>query len=392
MKYQVMPDLTPIEYEALKADIAERGVLVPVEVDETGAILDGHHRVKAWQELRSEGVNVTDYPRMIRAGLTEEQKRNHARSLNVLRRHLSKDQRDEVMREMRRDGMTYQEIADKVGVSIGKVHAAASGVELFKNEKLIGADGKARPASYERRAEAPVVVPGLFVANEGKQNAYLEALQEMQQGAPDLYDAARTGDMKITEARRQLNQRQKSEAPPLPTSKYRVIYADPPWKYNNSGAIETANGREVFTRVEQHYPTMSIEELCAMGPDVRAMADDDAVLFLWTTSAMLEVAFDVINAWGFKYKTSVVWNKVRHTWGPYVSVRHELLLICTRGSCTPDASELPNSVQSIERSDRNSEKPEQFRQMIDQMYTHGRRIELFSRTKVSGWEVWGNEC
>ena len=89
MKYQVMPALTPIEYEALKADIAKRGVLVPVEVDENGDMLDGHHRVKAWQELRSEGVNLPDYPRLIRSGLTEEQKRNHARSLNVLRRHLS---------------------------------------------------------------------------------------------------------------------------------------------------------------------------------------------------------------------------------------------------------------------------------------------------------------
>jgi len=52
-KYQVMPDLTPIEYEALKADIAERGVLIPVEVDENGQLLDGHHRVRAWQELRA---------------------------------------------------------------------------------------------------------------------------------------------------------------------------------------------------------------------------------------------------------------------------------------------------------------------------------------------------
>lgn len=155
MKYQVMPALTPIEYEALKADIAERGVLVPVEVDENGDMLDGHHRVMAWQELRSEGVNLPDYPRLIRSGLTEEQKRNHARSLNVLRRHLSPEQRREVMREMRADGATIQKIADTVGVSVGTVHSAVSGVELFNSEKLQGADGKYRPATYERKPEAP---------------------------------------------------------------------------------------------------------------------------------------------------------------------------------------------------------------------------------------------
>lgn len=154
MKYQVMPELTPIEYEALKADIAERGVLVPVEVDENGDMLDGHHRVKAWQELRSEGVNLPDYPRLIRSGLTEEQKRNHARSLNVLRRHLSKEQRDEVMRQMRADGATYQQIADAVGVSYGTAHSATKD-QLINSDKLPGADGKYRPATYERKPEAP---------------------------------------------------------------------------------------------------------------------------------------------------------------------------------------------------------------------------------------------
>ena len=152
MKYQVMPELTPIEYEALKADIAERGVLVPVEVDENGDMLDGHHRVKAWQELRSDGVNLPDYPRLIRSGLTEEQKRNHARSLNVLRRHLSKEQRDEVMRGMRADGATYQQIADAVGVSTKTAHNVASDVPICN---ITNGSGQTRPASYERKPEAP---------------------------------------------------------------------------------------------------------------------------------------------------------------------------------------------------------------------------------------------
>jgi ParB family chromosome partitioning protein len=151
MKYQVMPELTPMEFEALKADIAERGVLVPVEVDECGEVLDGHHRIRAWEELRSEGVDVPAYSRMVRAGMTEEQKRNHARSLNVLRRQLTREQRDEVMRSMRADGATYGAIAAAVGVSVGTVHNAANGVELFNSEKVIGADGKRYPASYGRR-------------------------------------------------------------------------------------------------------------------------------------------------------------------------------------------------------------------------------------------------
>lgn len=159
MKYQVMPDLTPIEYEALKADIAERGVLVPVEVDENGDVLDGHHRIRAWHELRSEGVNLPNYPKMVRAGMTEEQKRNHARSLNVLRRHLSKEQRDEVMRAMRADGATIQKIADTVGVGVGTVHRALSDSD-FPNGKseIVNERGQLRPATYQRQPD-PAPLP-----------------------------------------------------------------------------------------------------------------------------------------------------------------------------------------------------------------------------------------
>ena len=112
---------------------------------------------------------------------------------------------------------------------------------------------------------------------------------------------------------------------------------------------------------------------------------------MWATSPLLEDAFTVVNAWNFQYKTSFVWDKVRHNFGHYVSSRHELLLICTRGSCTPDISTLIDSVQSIERSSRHSEKPEEFRTIIDAMYPTGKRIELFARSRHKNWESWGGE-
>lgn len=159
MKYQVMPDLTPIEYEALKADIAERGVLVPVEVDEQGDILDGHHRVKAWHELCADGVELPDFPVITRTGLTEEQKRNHARSLNVLRRHLSREQRDDVMRSMRADGATYQEIAKAVGVTHPTAMAATKNVNV--NSYIENERGQVRPPSYAPRTYE-TATPAMF--------------------------------------------------------------------------------------------------------------------------------------------------------------------------------------------------------------------------------------
>ncbi len=167
----------------------------------------------------------------------------------------------------------------------------------------------------------------------------------------------------------------------FPEGKYRVIYADPPWKYGDE-LIETYGG------AEKHYPTMRISELCDL--PVGDIADENSVLFLWVTSPLLEDSFKLINSWGFNYKSSFVWDKVKHNMGHYNSVRHELLLIATKGSCTPDEKKLFDSVQSIERT-RHSEKPEEFRQIIETLYKHGNKVELFARKKTSGWEVYGNE-
>ena len=91
---------------------------------------------------------------------------------------------------------------------------------------------------------------------------YVADAKRLMSEAPDLAQHVKAGDMKITEARRQLQQRQKQEAPPLPTDKYRIIYADPPWKYSNSGSIETANGREVFTSCLLYTSDAGDDPLC----------------------------------------------------------------------------------------------------------------------------------
>lgn len=167
----------------------------------------------------------------------------------------------------------------------------------------------------------------------------------------------------------------------LPDGLYRVIYADPPWKYGNVMPEE-------FHEQIDHYDTMTVQQVCEM--PVKKMVDDNAVLFLWVTSPILEEAFQVVKAWGFEYKSSFVWDKVKHVMGHYNSVRHEILLVCTRGSCPPDVHKLFDSVYSEERTE-HSAKPEYFRQVIDTIYPSGSRIELFARGEHDGWEVWGDD-
>jgi len=173
------------------------------------------------------------------------------------------------------------------------------------------------------------------------------------------------------------------ETPPLPKKTYRVLYADPPWQYRDGLPPDYGGARF-------HYPSMSIDDLCAL--EVRAMAQENAVLFLWVTAPILPEAFTIVTAWGFQYKTFFVWDKIKHNYGHYNSVRAELLLLCTRGSCLPDCPNLFDSVQRIERTDRHSEKPEAFRTLIEDLYPDGARLELFARTSAKGWDSYPEQA
>lgn len=166
---------------------------------------------------------------------------------------------------------------------------------------------------------------------------------------------------------------------------HRVIYADPPWVYGNrppsgSGAAD-------------HYDGMTVEQLCKL--PVAAHAHVDAVLFMWVTAPMLYEnpgPREVIEAWGFKPKTGIVWDKVDHNFGNYVSVRHEHLLIATRGSCLPDrATPMEDSVQTERPNGEHSSKPASFRRLIERMYD-GPYLELFARERVEGWTAFGNDA
>lgn len=170
---------------------------------------------------------------------------------------------------------------------------------------------------------------------------------------------------------------EKNKVAAWPKGKYRVIYADPPWQYGDE--------RSGFGGATDHYN----KELKSM--PVSSLSEDNAVLFLWGTAPLLPEAIELIESWGFKYKTNIVWDKVRANLGNYTSVRHEHLLIATKGSGVPDNMTRVDSVQVVERVGRHSEKPEEFRNIIESLYTYGNKLEMFARKQVDGWEVFGNE-
>ena len=153
--YQVMPPLSTDDYEALKADIAANGVRVSVEFDENNNILDGHNRVAIYKELQSEGVALPPLPRVVKIGMSEEQKTEYALVVNSVRRQLSKEWKKQKAIDLRKAGWTQERIGRILGVpqqtlSRWLIEFTKMG-KLPEESSIIGADGKQYPATRQRK-------------------------------------------------------------------------------------------------------------------------------------------------------------------------------------------------------------------------------------------------
>jgi len=161
--------------------------------------------------------------------------------------------------------------------------------------------------------------------------------------------------------------------------RFDVIYADPPWQYDFA---ETEN-----RAVENHYPTMDLLDI----QNLEIPVEDNAVLYLWATAPKLVEALEVMQAWGFQYKSQFIWDKEIIGMGYWVRGQHEILLIGTKGKFSPPMPELRVSSVYSEKRNQHSQKPEYFYNLLESMFPHGKYLELFARRKYSEhWEVWGN--
>ncbi len=170
--------------------------------------------------------------------------------------------------------------------------------------------------------------------------------------------------------------------------KYNVIYADPPWRYSD---------RKCNGACEFHYDTMTLQQIKDL--PVPQLCEKDCVLFLWTTYPMLKEALQVIDAWGFKYKTiAFQWIKLNRSGkgyffglGRWTRGNTEPCLLAVRGK--PSRKDNAVSQLIMEPLGVHSEKPAVARDKIKALLGGDlvKGIELFARTPADGWDCWGNE-
>lgn len=181
--------------------------------------------------------------------------------------------------------------------------------------------------------------------------------------------------------------------------KYSIIYADPPWSYNDK-AMQRGGA-------ERHYKTMSINDICRI--PVHEMTQDNAILFIWTTFPKIFETEKVIDMWGFDYKTvGFVWVKTNQRekvdqlsflpkdsfdsfWGMgrWTRANAEICLIATKGRPKRESASVHQII--YEPIKKHSRKPNEARKRIIQLCGDLPRLELFAREKKEGFDVWGNE-
>jgi len=336
----IFPMMTSKEFNELKRDIKENGLLEPILLYE-GKILDGRNRYNASQAVGVE-IKTREY--------TGTNPLQYVMSTNLKRRHLTDSQKAIVGRRYKK----YYSV-------FAKQRMLGGGVELVPQ----GDEGRARDKAGE-------VV--------GVSGRYIDIAEEVLSIRPEMEEKIMSGEIKLKQVYRDIKlDKQKSEIEKLKevTGEYDVIVIDPPWNYGGKYDPD-------FRRVTSPYPEMNQDQL----KKIILPCKDNSILFLWTTHKFIWDAKELMDLWGFEYKITMVWDKQKMGVGEWLRKQCEFCLMGIRGK--PYWKSTSDRDIISESRTTHSTKPEEFYKLVERI-TAGRKLDYFARKQREGWDVYGND-
>ena len=287
---------------------------------------------------------------------------------------------------------------DRVPVMVCDNTSVSSGKGRYNREKQQGVrtdltSGK----NYQKSTSAEKIAQECGVSEKTIRNdaEFVKSLESFAEEHPDQAEAIFTGkgksgkDFKTAKAalndwKKEKKEKEKQQAIASisavkePNGKYYVIVIDPPWQYSKRAEDPTHRGR-------CGYPTMSIEEISK----VEIPAEEDAILWLWTTNAFMHEAYHILDAWGFTPKTILTWVKDKMGVGDWLRGRSEHCILAVKGKPLINLTNQTTVLNAPMRE--HSRKPDEFYSMVEQLCP-GKKIDMFSREPREGWDQWGCEC
>ena len=399
---QVVQQMTPAEYEALKQDIAVNGLHTPVMLYD-GKLLDGRHRQRACLELGMGAPAAETLP----PGVDPVA---YVLSANLHRRHLDASQRGWLAAQMTRlapgrpaknpaslplfDG--DDAAADTADTPAPAPAAPASGLSQAERAAMTGvSERQVRRADAIKEATGDLLDDAISGGNVSLDDAGKALDKARQQVAPDKVAErlseglalVESGDsMTLSKAVNALhNADLMRDPPPLPEGVWRTLVIDPPWPTEELPPGAYGDGDEGR---QMPYPVMTVQDIAAL--PVSDMLANPGWLFLWTTQKYLKAAMAMVGHWGLTYRHLMVWQKdggPRATWLPCGNV--EFVIIASRGAARY-ASTRDFNLGFYAKRGANSEKPACFFETLARV-TFPPRLSMFERQARPGFEVWGNE-
>lgn len=364
----VLPPLDDDERAGLERMILAEGCRDPL-VTWGGILIDGHNRYAICTE------HGLPFSTVEREFSSREAARIWMRENQNSRRNLNAAWRIEMA------------LADKA--DLAKVGAA-------KYQQTVGRPSKEKSLSHgdSDKSPAPKHNTRAEIAAKSKTSTGQVAMAEVvRREDPEMWEQAKTGDITVTAAYKEVKKKKKKEAraaeisqqreaiergeAKLPEGKFEVVVIDPPWAY----------GREYDpdgSRVANPYPEMSQSDLMALQPPFA----DDAVVFLWTTHQFIWDAKALLDHWSFNYKATLVWDKEKIGMGSWLRMQCEFCLVGVRGKPVWQNTTWRDVIREPRRE--HSRKPDTFYRMVEECTT-GRRLEMFAREQRKGWGAFGND-
>lgn len=357
----LIPPLTAEEFNQLEQNILREGIRDAIIVW-NGFVVDGHNR---FEIATKHGLTFRTEEKQF-AGIEEVKDWMDANQLG--RRNLTDDQRRIII------GRRYIREQKQ-----GKRNDLTSGqVDHKSTAKKLAAENNISEKTVRRFSQEATMFDEL-------QKAEPEVAAEVWSGKKKMKDVKK--EKKKKERKQQIEKvKQKIEQENLvaPEKKYHVIAIDPPWAYNEKGGFSSDQYDAESNRGAVDYPTMTIQQI----KKIDLPAAEDCVLFLWTTHAFLRDSFEILERWGFEYKATIVWDKIKMGIGRTIRMQVEFCLLGIKGKPIINGSSERDIITEARRE--HSRKPEAFYEMVERM-TVGNKLDFFSRQTRNNWDHYGAE-
>ena len=374
--YNNFPEMQPEDFQRLLSDIKQNGYdsKQPIYLYE-GKIVDGWNRYKACNEL---GVDPV-YKQFIGS--------NSDAVLFIMRTNKRRNLTSSQWAAIAAEADEIWEVIAKQVEDERRRKQAETQAKTMKRKPIT----ELIPQQAKPRTETRKIVAETFNTNE----RYVSDAKKYRTEKPEVFERIKSGETTIAEVKKQdkIEQRKtqieetkkKIETENLTiTDKFDVIAIDPPWAYEERGGVSNEKYDPLVNRSAVPYPTMTVDQIAK----IELPAKENCVLYLWTTHAFLRDAFDLIDAWGFKYKAVITWDKEKMGMGRNIRMQCEFCLLATKGNPLINGSSERDIIREARRE--HSRKPLAFYSLVERM-TVGSRLDYFSREIRTNWISYGAE-